>query len=168
MGLASAHQAQGHLDLALRYDREALDIFEARNPEDPNVGEVLVNMGEVLRLQGKPAEALESYRKALAISGEDSGRRQSEPGLPPERDRARPPDARPRRRGHRARRSAPSPCSGTGREIRSTSTRLASSWPRRSGTAAATAPAPASSRGKPARGSRRRGPRMTSMKPRPG
>jgi tetratricopeptide (TPR) repeat protein len=67
MGLATAHQAQGHLDLALRYDREALDIFQARNPEDPNVGKVLVNVGEVLRLQGKPAEALESYSKALAI-----------------------------------------------------------------------------------------------------
>ncbi len=66
MGLASAHQAQGHLDLALRYDREALDIFESRNPEDPNIGAVLVNIGEVLRLQGKPAEALESYRKGLA------------------------------------------------------------------------------------------------------
>jgi tetratricopeptide (TPR) repeat protein len=67
MGLATAHQAQGHLDLALRYDREALDIFQSRNPEDPNIGKVLVNVGEVLRLQGKPAEALESYRKALAI-----------------------------------------------------------------------------------------------------
>jgi tetratricopeptide (TPR) repeat protein len=67
MGLATAHQAQGHLDLALRYDREALDIFQARNPEDPNIGKVLVNIGEVLLLQDKPAEALESYRKALAI-----------------------------------------------------------------------------------------------------
>src|SRR4051812_46619671 len=67
MGLASAHQAQGHFDLALRYDREALDIFQARNPEDPNIGALLVNVGEVLRLQGKPAEALESYRKGLAV-----------------------------------------------------------------------------------------------------
>ncbi|MFL6260589.1 MAG: protein kinase domain-containing protein [Thermoanaerobaculia bacterium] len=67
MGLATAHQAQGHLDLALRYDREALDLFQARNPEDPNIGKVLVNIGEVLMLQDKPAEALEPYRKALAI-----------------------------------------------------------------------------------------------------
>jgi tetratricopeptide (TPR) repeat protein/predicted Ser/Thr protein kinase len=67
IGLATAHQAQGHLDLALRYNREALDIFQSRNPEDPNIGSVLVNMGEVLRLQGKPAEALEAYRKSLAI-----------------------------------------------------------------------------------------------------
>jgi eukaryotic-like serine/threonine-protein kinase len=67
IGLATAHQAQGHLDLALRYDREALDLFKARNPEDPNIGKVLVNIGEVLLLQDKPAEALEAYRKAAAI-----------------------------------------------------------------------------------------------------
>ncbi|HEY3571423.1 MAG TPA: serine/threonine-protein kinase [Thermoanaerobaculia bacterium] len=73
VGLATAHQYQGHLDLALRYDREALDIFQARNPEDFYVGQVLVNMGEVLRLQGKPGEALESYRKALAVLEKAAG-----------------------------------------------------------------------------------------------
>jgi eukaryotic-like serine/threonine-protein kinase len=66
-GLATAHQAQGHLDLALRYDLEALDIFESFNPGDPNIGLLQCNIGEVLRLQGRPAEALEAYGKSLAI-----------------------------------------------------------------------------------------------------
>jgi len=66
-GLATAHQAQGHLDLALRYDLEALDIFESFNPGDPNIGILQCNIGEVLRLQGRPAEALEAYGKSLAI-----------------------------------------------------------------------------------------------------
>ncbi|MEA2604056.1 MAG: eukaryotic-like serine/threonine-protein kinase [Acidobacteriota bacterium] len=73
MGLATAHQALGHLDLALRYDRESLDIMKGYGPESPNVAAILVNIGEVLRLQGKPAEALDSYRRALAMQEKTLG-----------------------------------------------------------------------------------------------
>jgi len=68
VGLASAHQNLGHLDLALRYDRQALEIFEENfGPEHPYDALTLVNMGEVLSLQKKPADALASYQRALAI-----------------------------------------------------------------------------------------------------
>src|SRR6185436_2057073 len=45
IGLASAHQFQGHLDVALRLDREALAIFEENfGPESPYDAMTLFNM----------------------------------------------------------------------------------------------------------------------------
>ena len=68
LGLATAHQYQGHLDVALRLDREALAIFEENfGSASPYHGMTLFNMGEVLMAQSKPAEALASYQRAVAI-----------------------------------------------------------------------------------------------------
>ncbi|HSS75209.1 MAG TPA: tetratricopeptide repeat protein, partial [Thermoanaerobaculia bacterium] len=74
VGLATAHQYVGHLDVALRYDREALAIFEeCFGPEHSYDAMTLVNMGEVLMLQNQPAAALASYQRALAIQEKTLG-----------------------------------------------------------------------------------------------
>ncbi|HEV8578444.1 MAG TPA: serine/threonine-protein kinase [Thermoanaerobaculia bacterium] len=67
--LATAYQNLGRLAEALRYNQQALASFEAccGGPESQYTATVLVNMGEVLRLQKKSDESLATCRKALAI-----------------------------------------------------------------------------------------------------
>jgi tetratricopeptide (TPR) repeat protein len=54
--------------------RLAEEQFEAATVLDPRYAEAFINLGEALKIQGKPQEALEKLRKAIVVDREHAGR----------------------------------------------------------------------------------------------
>ncbi len=66
-GLGNAAQALGQLDEARAQHEKVLAIRERTAPDDPSVGDALMNLGMDLAAQGDAAGARQRYDRALAI-----------------------------------------------------------------------------------------------------
>lgn len=74
LNLAYVLRAQGKLEEAEALYREAIPLFEALSPNDPDIPVYMNNLAFLLRERGANDEAADLYREALALHAEVHGR----------------------------------------------------------------------------------------------